>query len=73
LVDPQPLGSDNPQTPKLAGFTPRRASVGPRKELPPRLVEVAQPPAAAPSATPQQATAARRGRQCAAVSSPVIT
>src|ERR1035437_4469568 len=42
LPDPQRLRADNPQALMLAGFTPRRALVGPGKEVPPPLVEATQ-------------------------------
>ena len=41
-ADPQRLRSHDPQTLMLAGSTPRRAPMGSGKELPPRLVNVAQ-------------------------------
>src|ERR1035437_8771699 len=43
LTDPQPLRSHDPQALVLAGFTPRRAPVGPGEEAPPPLVKVPQP------------------------------
>jgi hypothetical protein len=42
LPDPQRLRADNPQALMLAGFTPRRALVGPGKDVPPPLVKVPQ-------------------------------
>src|ERR1035437_798348 len=42
LPDPQRLGSDDPQTLMLAGFTPRRAPMGSCEERPPPLVKVGQ-------------------------------
>src|SRR5665647_1401495 len=41
-ADPQPLRSDDPQPLMLAGFTPRRATMGSGEEPLPRLVKVPQ-------------------------------